>query len=834
MTRSHELDSHSIYSADGTEMLESWGPLHQVRLESGETVEARAHTTTKYDEGAPALKEGETAPRLPTKETVAASIPGKADAEPRVTKTNYNWELRKPTEQIVDPEGLNLITKTVYNSSGQVKEERQPSDPEGGTAGTTVTIYFTSGTNYEMTACGGKPAWAGLPCLSRPGVSSEELLGYGDIPWRFYTDYSPLDQPTEIQEKTGGTLMRTTTLTYDAAGRVVKTKQTGEGTSLPATETTYSSTTGAPESQHLVCEAPESCLGFDNQEVKTTYDELGRPISYEDADGNKSGVAYDLLGRPVLASDGKGTQEVTYDEDSGLPVELHDSAASIFTATYNADGKMTEQLLPDGLAQKLTYDPEGTAVRLEYVKETGCSSACTWLSFGREDSAQGQVLREESTLGDHEYSYDKAGRLTLAKEFGLGGACTTRAYAFEGTAGKDSNRTSLTTREPKENGACDTESAGGKQEYEYDTADRLIGEGVEYDNLGRITSLSSAYSGGGKLTTGYYVNDLTHTQSQGGVTNTYGLDAAMRQRERIKTGGSEEGTEIYHYAGGSDSPAWTEESYGEETSWTRNISALGNGLGAMETSSGEVTLQLADMHGDIIATAALNPTETKLLSSQRFDEFGNPEQSGSLEGGNAEYGWLGAKGRRTQLASGVVQMGVRSYVPSLGRFLSPDPVKGGSANAYDYANQDPVNNYDLTGSYVEACGSPNAAWTKRCKRLHREARRANKAHHIRVHFNTKRGAEHFMNYLEHSTSFLERMQKKVAKWKAADIREMQERARKTSGDEGAAVDEKGECGKAGLAIGAAGLALGPASAGGGFVVSLGGLAIGAAGEFGLC
>ena len=33
--------------------------------------------------------------------------------------------------------------------------------------------------------------------------------------------------------------------------------------------------------------------------VTTTYDELGRPITYEDADGNESGVAYDLLGRPV-------------------------------------------------------------------------------------------------------------------------------------------------------------------------------------------------------------------------------------------------------------------------------------------------------------------------------------------------------------------------------------------------------------------------------------------------------------------------------------------------------------------------------------------------------
>lgn len=56
-----------------------------------------------------------------------------------------------------------------------------------------------------------------------------------------------------------------------------------------------------------------------------------------------------------------------------------------------------------------------------------------------------------------------------------------------------------------------------------------------------------------------------------------------------------------------------------------------------------MTLQLADLHGDTIATTAVNPEATELLDTQRFDEYGNPLQSGFLIGGKAEYGWLGAR-----------------------------------------------------------------------------------------------------------------------------------------------------------------------------------------------
>lgn len=94
-----------------------------------------------------------------------------------------------------------------------------------------------------------------------------------------------------------------------------------------------------------------------------------------------------------------------------------------------------------------------------------------------------------------------------------------------------------------------------------------------------------------------------------------------------------------------------------------------------------------------MATAEPSSEATKLKATFRFNEFGEP-----MSGVAGRFGWLGGKQRRTELPSGVIQMGVRSYVPQIGRFLSRDPVAGGSANAYDYPNADPIDGLDLAGT----------------------------------------------------------------------------------------------------------------------------------------
>jgi RHS repeat-associated protein len=689
VARSRELDTQFRYSKDGTELQEETGPMHEVRLASGATKQARSYRTIQYDanfkytNGTTTPSTGETKPHLPTTETTGALLAGGSVEDKRSTEYRYNWKLRKAIETIADPEGSEeTVSFTAYDdNTGLPTEMRQPKNKGGGGAGTTKIVYYSNQIGAGECL---KILYAGLPCKIEP-AAQPGTAGLPQLPVKKFLSYNQLSEELEVTASPGGGSehVRKTITTYDAAGRPKTSEIIGGGVPVPKTETLYSSTLGLPTTQQIIC--PGSEPNCDTQATTATYDSLGRVTSYLDADGVTAKSTYDFLGRTATTEDGKGTQTLKYDAVTGLLVELEDSAAGKFTASYDADGQVVKRGLPNGLTAEVTFDETGAPMELNYIKASNCGLSCNWLSFEVERTIHGQILVEDGTLGKDEYAYDELGRLTTAKETPSGGTCTTRSYKYD----KDSNREEMTTILGTL-GVC-SGSGGTTQKYCYDSADRLLGEGscegVTYDPFGRITNLPAAFAGGKTLATTYFSNDMVATQSQNGITNTFQLDALLRQRQRLQAGGLE-GTEVFHYAGPGDSPSWTQRG----SVWNRSIPGIAGELVATQESGKEVELQLTNMHGDVSATAALSPTVSELKGTFNYDEFGS--QTSNSPG---RFGWLGGMQRRTELPSGVIQMGARSYIPQLGRFLTPDPVFRGSANPYDYAGQDPINTLDLSG-----------------------------------------------------------------------------------------------------------------------------------------
>lgn len=716
------------------DLVDTFGPLHAVTIPGASTpVPAREHTHVTYDTGSESGHPGGGTMRLEVASTVGASLSGAAtatnEADQRTTTSTYSlageatgWNLRTPVRTTsytgTGTSGTAISSTTITDAStGLVTETRMPSDTAGATAGTTLNTYYTAGTTNNANCI--NTAWVQLLCKVAPKAQPGDPNLPGLVTKQVTYDY--LLRPVVTTETaapangTGTPVTRVTTTTYETAGkspRVASVAITGGlGTALPAQTSSYDSTNGLP--------VTTAATGLGSA-LTTAYDDFGRVTSFTDADASTTVTSYDSRGRISSTSQtvagGVKTTALAYDTTSivsggsdhrGMVTSSTTTdLGGAFTAVYDGGGALRTQTYPNGLTADYVTDETGDVTKVTYSK-----SATVWFADSQSSNIHGQWITHNGLPSTQTYTYDGLGRLTNAiDDSNSTDGCVQRTYAFANTAGLDSNRSSLVTYPAALNGDCQS-TTSTTQSLSYDTADRLSptgpAAGLAYDTFGRTTSLPAALTGASNtaVTNNFYTNDLVSSQSTTTRTKTWQLDPSQnRFRTFTDNASGSTITKTNHYSdASSDSPDWIDEATGNASgSATVNTPDLDGNLGAVttyakDTGINTTAFQLANLHGDVVTTTSPSAAtfDGAVLDS---DEFGNPKPSNP----GSRYGWLGGKQRSADALGGIMLMGVRLYAATSGRFLTVDPVPGGSANAYDYVNQDPVNGFDLDGRKCHA------------------------------------------------------------------------------------------------------------------------------------
>ena len=249
------------------------------------------------------------------------------------------------------------------------------------------------------------------------------------------------------------------------------------------------------------------------------------------------------------------------------------------------------------------------------------------------------------------YTYDVLNRLTLA-------TAPQESYAYSYDA--NSNRTSQTV-----NGATTT--------YAHNAADQLTTAGTvtySYDANGNETSSSAGRQWS------YNPKDQAMSATPPGGSPIPMSYTGTGQFKRVSAGST---TFMTSGLGLSRE---------NSTHYTRDDNRQ---LISQRTPSGNY-YYLLDGLGSV---AALTDNAGNTAATYSYEPFGKLKSSTGIVPN--PYRWLGGLGVYYDTSTGLYKMGTRYYDPGLGRFTQVDPIAGGSANAYDYVAQDPINHVDLDG-----------------------------------------------------------------------------------------------------------------------------------------
>ncbi|MCF3129503.1 polymorphic toxin-type HINT domain-containing protein [Streptomyces olivochromogenes] len=393
--------------------------------------------------------------------------------------------------------------------------------------------------------------------------------------------------------------------------------------------------------------------------------------SYPGADGTTAANHPNQAGATTLSNPvaGTATQTPSYTDTSGK------NAGNTVSRATKTTGPLTTAFTLTG-GGKLCVEETGSGAKVEV---SACSSSST---------AQKWAIGTDGTVKAGGFCLDTAGNATTSGTGVVADACSTDA----------TQKWRLTATGTLVNAAkstlCLTDPSASATKGTQLTLTTCGGKGQTWSTI-----KAGALPAGQTQTFTYDAEGRTATVSTpSGTTDRtskYLYDADGNLLEQTASVGGTDKTRILYLFGGAeqltlDVPA--------KTCTGLRYYTGPDGTTITRSSTGTVTYQVANGQGT--ATTAVDAS-TLAVTRRYYDPYGNPR-------GTTPSAWVapdenhGFLGKPNDTTTGLNLLGARNYDPTLGRFLTVDPVfEPGDPNqmgGYTYAGDNPASGSDPTGT----------------------------------------------------------------------------------------------------------------------------------------
>lgn len=425
-----------------------------------------------------------------------------------------------------------------------------------------------------------------------------------------------------------------------------------------------------------------------NSAISYSYDKLGRALSYA-VNGVGSAVDYDALGRLTTTDNPLGHFSRTYDGVTQRLGALNYPAATGVVATYSYYGGTSDRRLQTlqnsgaGGANisrfDYSYDSEGEIKT--WTKTLGTTVTPLWFDYDNAD----QLLSAHNTQNPasssyiYDFGYDPAGNRSfdyLHNALGAPDNGTDRTYTITNPVNQFDSVLKAQNGILQQDQAFAYDAAGNMtsdqsaaKSYEWDAASRLTAinytgtsnrSEFSYDGLSRRVKIVEK-SGSTINSTKQFVwsgNEIVEERSgTNAVTRRYFAEGEQRTTTRETRTGTETTVTPYYY---------TRDHLGSVREALRNT-------------------------GAVVAQYDYDPNGVRTQLNGAFD---------------FDFGYTG---HYFHAPSGLNLALYRAYSPTLGRWLSRDPVaEYDGANLYRYVYNDPVDATDPLGLYATANAAAEA------------------------------------------------------------------------------------------------------------------------------